>query len=545
MTSYASDLNPRFITMAANEDISGGKVTWKKAKKELDKRYKLTDDWWKFWYKRTNETCELESNYLLHVCITHNRGYVDYKYYTDKINEDYLKHNISTFYILDEVSYNNKKTAHIKMLNSNDRNRVLLGDSGFNTKEDMFRFSNFGVHTISEGGVCSGISVTNKNIYRNNYENNYDIDFNFKTLFSTYDDYFRDGTRKKTVNMLGGPENYFYAKYNELRSKLSSELEKRESLYQKVDKDIPSLNTLNLKPVIDLGIILPTYKSEYSIEETMSQLYSEMQKIEEEVRENGYSLINTIKYNNLYFTARDIKESENNIVKICNGIYSLIHPDLSIYDFEHRKPVDFEISFIQLVSQIPETLKKNEEKRYMSGTINLVNLENKYEYELIKYIALSYENALINDKRSISNIRNSNLDYELDDKYDIFNELNYATYKYIAPYNTFKKLIEYMKQDKLVLINIESKNKHSLLGYKLEYSTKDNVYYLSVADSNYPCNASNSELNNINEIKFYVLNNNVYCVYKVEDKGDIYIDNITFYDEDGKVIYVNNRGEEY
>lgn len=524
--------------MNSNDDISGGKVTWQKAKKELDKRYKLTDDWWKWWYKRNKDTCELESNYLLHVCITHNREYVDYKYYTDKINGDYLKHNISTFYILDEVSYNNKKDAHIKMLNSNDKNRVLLGDSGFNTKKDMFRFSNFGVHTISEGGVCSGITVANKNIYRNNYENN-NIDFNFKVLFSIYDDYFRDGTHEEAVNMLGGPKNYFYSKYNKLRSKLSSEIEKRESLYQKVDKEVPSLDTLNLKPV--LGIILPTYKSKYSIEETMRQLYDEMKKIGKQ----GYSSINTTKYNTLYFTIRDIKESENNIVKICNEIYSLIHPDLSIYDFEHKKPVDFKISFIHLMSEIPETLKRSGEKRYMSGSIRLEDLENKYEYELIKYIALSYENALINDKLSISSIRKNNFDYELEDECDIFKDLDYATYKYIAPYNTFQKLIDYMKYGKLVQVNIESKNKHSLLGYKLEYSIKDNIYYMSVADSNYPCNASNSELNNINEIKFYVLNNNVYCVYKVEDKGDIYIDNITFYDEDGKVIYVNNRGEEY
>lgn len=37
VTTYAFDLSPKFITMSNNEDISGVKVTWQKAKKELDK----------------------------------------------------------------------------------------------------------------------------------------------------------------------------------------------------------------------------------------------------------------------------------------------------------------------------------------------------------------------------------------------------------------------------------------------------------------------------------------------------------------------------
>lgn len=523
VTTYASDLSPKFITMSNNDDISGGKVTWQKAKKELDKRYKYKDSLFKKLLHDGN-TCKLESNYLLHVCITQNRVYSLYKYYADKLNEDYLNHNIADFYILSEEDYNNKLSAYFDLFNGVYNRRELVADSGFNTKEDMFRFSNFGLYTISEGGVCSGIVANNKNIYRCIYGINYVKLYNY--IFRHMENYNK--YKEQIDIMLGGKDNYFYKNYLKYQDELFKKLKKRELIYYKIGMEPPNLNLEVLKELIT-NIDLPVSNNNDTLDDILNNLDIKMNNISEE---DAYS------YNDYYFAKRHIIEIEKEISVLYDKIVNLVTTDFYYYGFDSKKPVDFDITFPHLLSEVPKSIRIKGKFRNMSGAIEMRNLENKYEYELIKDIASNQLHMSVLNAQTRTDMMD--IDY-------------FATYRYVMSIDTFNKLIDYMMDGKLVQVNIEGKNAHSVLGYKLEKNKTGDVYYLSVADSNYPCNASDNNKDNITEIKFYLSKKDkdkneeyeqkvdkydkVYSLYMVTDKGDRYIDNIWFYTEDDKLIY--------
>lgn len=317
----------------------------------------------------------------MHVCITQNRVYSLYKHYADKLNEDYLKHNITDFYIFSEKDYNNKLSAYFALFNDVVNSRELVADSGFNTKEDMFRFSNFGINNISDGGVCSGIVANNKNIYRCVYDRNYVKLYNY--IFWHMENY--DKYKEQIDSMLGGKDNYFYKSYSKYQNELFNKLKKRELIYYKIGIEPPNLNFGVLKELKD-NIDLPIYNSDYTLDDVLNNL---------DIKMNNLSKDDVYSYNDYYFAKKHIIGIEKEISVLYDEIVNLVTTDFYSYNFDTIKPIDFDITFPHLLSEVPKSIRTKGKFRNMSGTIEMRNLENKYEYELIKDIALNQQHMSI------------------------------------------------------------------------------------------------------------------------------------------------------
>lgn len=548
INSYAADdLSPTFITIVGNKDISGGKCNWKEAKKELDKRYKLKKHWWKISLRHDEDTMSEESEYLILVCVTHLQSYDVYKYYADRLSEDYKDYNLDNFDILEEDEYISKLNAYKKLVNTLGEERVLIGDTGFDPNRDMLRFHNLSVHHISDG-LCSGFTDVYLNLFRKYYKNSYEYEYG--VIFSSLD----EGTTNKYYNTYGGSTNPFYENYCLHKKLFIYDLEQRYSLYRGLGYEAPDLLYLNKVELdfMDFKKIMQDVKNQYNEQhkeelnniDSLKYMASSAEVIQDlEIKLNsveGYSWESMHERGEYRSSIKKIREIEDLVYNEFQNILNVYTSDLSVYNFDEISPSEYEIKYTRILDKVPDILKtETEKKRTITarGKISLNGIIQQEEYELIKALCLSQQYQLVHMNLCKQSIQNGHKARYSDRLEDVCK--NFGTYKYIMGSDSFLQMMNELQKGKFVKVSVQSKNSHSLLGYKLEQDKYNpQIYYLSVADSNYPCNSRGDKNDYINELKLYwnESSNSVYSLYNVVEDGDSYIDNTIFMNENDEIL---------
>lgn len=159
-----------------------------------------------------------EYQYLYYVCLTQQMSYNEYITYANRFKEQYNSLGCNSFYIYDEIVYNNQLESTANAFSKNNRNdiledAILLADSGFRVDKNGFAFGNFTVtkNGESSGGTCLGISLLAARSYVGDKyvrkaEFSEEVMYNsYKRMFSTLvsnltDNYFSDIVNKNCYN---------------------------------------------------------------------------------------------------------------------------------------------------------------------------------------------------------------------------------------------------------------------------------------------------------------------------------------------------------
>lgn len=205
--SFSIHINSYASYIGGSDNISGGgKITWEEALETINTRIEYFSDTSR---KYHISVAVRESEYLVYVCTTFDKPYSTYEDLALQFYNGYNKMGLN-FEVLDESEYNLELNIMEKMMSNNNTensDKTLIADSGFNVLLNAFPFSNLMIQS-GPSGVCAGISALTMTSYLNpgelslmNFDNtknrgsfdyklietlSTDVNFNKTSIFNPY-----------------------------------------------------------------------------------------------------------------------------------------------------------------------------------------------------------------------------------------------------------------------------------------------------------------------------------------------------------------------